>query len=638
MQKAYRQEKKQTVLWLALIYICSVLIRYLLALATRNYPTVSIDEFLYYSLGRSIATEGKLLFHGQAAIYNYIIYPLFLSPIYLFVGQSVNYFKIIQLWNIILMSLAVFPFYSLCKTMLKSRNTALWLTGLFALLPCFLLGEYIYSEVVIYPMFYTLMLCVYRYLKSNKIKYTIWIGVLGALLFYSKPGAIVPAILALLVFSVQAVKKRSGKNGIHVIAGIGSLIISFFAIKFLAEKILGYQGALLSVYNNQVFDSLDKNIDYFINNVVKYPYYFALACGIFPLVVSVRHYSECDREDKLYYLFLIITVLLTMFGISWTINRPERKDTLFMRYVEMYLPILLVYCAFPQREQQKVLRYSSNKINTICYLILAYVVVCTSVWGCTTGIAKDVGPHYFISLAVLYTNHIKGIANIIIILLSGITLYLLVKGAKKQTVIKISSILLIVLSLLNNTAGYISAADNNDRKLAEEAEEILQVLDNKEYVYVYSENQNDYGLDVNSRYNISRITEEDFLNNIHQHNGYYAPFVPSSVRGMNAVYKTADTDLLIVDENISPFIQFSTNTSGFVSANKSFKVVYFAKNQRIVDCVMDNDNNRKYTLRIYNEELLHNPVKWRARKRRQSKLQPEHNTIFRWMKGVTGMN
>ena len=95
MQKANRQEKRKTILWLLLIYICSVAVRYILALATRDFPTVYIDEYLYYGLGRSIATKGSLLLYGQPAEYNYIIYPLVLSPIYLLFGHGTNYIRAI---------------------------------------------------------------------------------------------------------------------------------------------------------------------------------------------------------------------------------------------------------------------------------------------------------------------------------------------------------------------------------------------------------------------------------------------------------------------------------------------------------------------------------------------------------------
>ena len=66
----------------ALLFAGIVIVRFLLALATSTYPVVGIDEFLYSSLGRSIATEGSLLYYGQPADYSYILYPLVLSPVY----------------------------------------------------------------------------------------------------------------------------------------------------------------------------------------------------------------------------------------------------------------------------------------------------------------------------------------------------------------------------------------------------------------------------------------------------------------------------------------------------------------------------------------------------------------------------
>ena len=81
---------------------------------------VRIDKWLWMVRlfkTRSIATEGKLLFRGQPADYSYILYPLVLSPIYLFFQEGANFYRLIQAWNILLMSSAVFPMYGLCRAM-----------------------------------------------------------------------------------------------------------------------------------------------------------------------------------------------------------------------------------------------------------------------------------------------------------------------------------------------------------------------------------------------------------------------------------------------------------------------------------------------------------------------------------------
>lgn len=611
MRKTNRSEKNTTIFWLLLIYVSSVLVRYLLALATRNYPTVSIDEFLYYSLGRSIATEGSLLYLGQPAIYNYIVYPLIISPVYLLFGHGTNYFRIIELWNIILMSLSVFPFFGLCNAMVRRRKTALWLTGLFMLLPCFILGEFIYSEAIIYPLLFSLMYCVYRYLRDNRIRYTIWIGILGALLYYSKPGAAIPAVLALAFFAVTALRQKSGKAGIQVLAGAGCLAVSFFALKLVAEQVLGYRGALLSVYDDQVVASKDYNIEYFFSTAGKYPYYFIIAGGVLPFIVSLWRLSEYDRNDKQYYLFLIICSLLTMIGTAWIVNRPERKEILYLRYVEMYLPVLLAYCFIPGGEEHEI-RSPHKATEILCFIILGYITACTAIWGSTTGTGNFTDSHFLISLSALFITNVMGIANILIVAISGITLYLLVRKTEKQTIMKTCCALLIVLAILNSIQGYITTGYNTDQKLADETEEIHRRIGDQEYIHVYAEDQCDFGLDVNSRRNIFQITERDFRNNIIQNEGVYVPFVPSSARGMNAVLETPDVETIIVDEKIYPYIQFSANTSSFVSADNSFRVVHFVRSERLVDSIMNQMNSQTYSLRVYNKGWLYTPVKIRV--------------------------
>ena len=145
-----------------LLFAGIVVIRFLLALATSTYPVVGIDEFLYSSLGRSIATEGGLLYYGQPADYSYILYPLVLSPVYLLFGEGANFYRILQFWNILLMTLSVFPVHALCRRLLHEEKKALWAAVLCMLLPDFILGQRIFSEAILYPLFFGSVYFIYR--------------------------------------------------------------------------------------------------------------------------------------------------------------------------------------------------------------------------------------------------------------------------------------------------------------------------------------------------------------------------------------------------------------------------------------------------------------------------------------------
>ena len=612
MQNGKRAGKIGMILPLLLMYAGCVLIRYLLAQLTTNYPTVYIDEFLYYSLGRSIATEGSLLYYGQPAAYNYIAYPLVIAPIYKLFGHGTDYYRMIQLWNFILMSLSIFPIYGLIHAMTQKRKTALWLTGMVMLLPDFALGQFIFSEAIIYPMFYSLMYCVFRNLKESKIKYTIWIGVLGALLYWSKPGALVPAVAALLLFAGKSALARNGKSAIHVLAGAAGFAAVFFAMKLIADQVLGYHGSLFSIYDIQINYQNDLNLERFWRAMALYPYYFILAGGVLPVMVSLWRMPEYSREEKQYYLLQVVSVVVTLIGIAWIINRPEEKEILYLRYTAMYLPLFFVCSVLPAKEERPALPARKVRISeVIACVLLGYIVLCTVIWGSTTGIGKAHDTHFLISLSVLFTPRIAGIANILVIALTIVTLYLLARKTDRKLMNRICCGLFGCFMILNNVMGYLDTADNSNVRWANETKEIHRILGDREYLHVCAEDQCDYGLDIRSRRNISRIPFSDFYGNTRVNGGTYVPFVPSTMRGMaGSVFETPDTETLIVDENVHQAIKFRSDLEQFISEGNSFQVVRFPRGERIVDSFL---LYQKYptvyagssvTLRVYNPEWL----------------------------------
>ena len=613
MQKTSRTIWKGAFLPLLLMYAGFVLVRYLLALATSNYPTVYIDEFLYYSIGRSIATEGTLLYYGQPATYNYLAYPLALAPVFGLFGHGTYYFRVIQLWNIMLMSLSVFPVYGIVHTLTGKKKTALWLTGAVMLLPDFMLGQYIFSEAIIYPLFYTLMYCVLRYLKEGGIRYMIWIGILGAALYYAKPGAVVPAAAALLLFAGKSIAARSGKKGIDVLAGAAAFAAVFFAFRLVAQG-LGYHGSLFSIYDIQVSYQSDLNLNRFWYAAGRYPYYFILAGGMLPLLVSLLRFPEYGKEEKQYYLLQVVCVIVTMIGTAWIVNRPEDKEIVYLRYIAMYLPLFFVFSARQGEEKPDIPARKHGICELLCYVLLAYTVVSTLVWGSTTGIGQPHDTHFLATLSVFFVRRIHGIANILILLAAGGTLYLLAGKTDRKQMSRICCIVFVGWAVLNNVMGYIDAGDNANIRLEREAAAVHEAIGDREYLHVCAPEQCDYGLDIRSRNNICRVSAREFIGNLRENKGVYVPFLPASDRGMIAERVTPDTDTMVVDENVYQCLQFSSGVSGFITEENSFRVARFAPGERIADCVMSFsrypmiDAGGSATLQIFDEGLLSGPV------------------------------
>ncbi len=582
--------KRLTALWpLWALYFSCVLIRCFFALITSNFPTVCIDEFLYYSMGRSIATEGRLLYLGQPALYNYLVYPLFLSPVYLLFPAGVNYYRVIQVWNILIMSLSVFPLFALCREMLAERKKAFLVTAVCMLLPDFILGQFVLSEAVIYPLFYTLMYCAYKNLRSPRLRYAVWIGVLGGLLYCAKPGAVVPAALALLLTAGKAAVKRSGRAGLSALAGAAGLAAVFFVFKLLSENAFGYRGAFFSVYDTQLNKYNGVNFDIFWQTAALYPYYFLLSCGVLPLIVALRRMPLFEKSNRRFLLLVLVSVLFLLIGTAWTVNRPERSTTLFLRYVDMYLPLVFILCLLPRQEEPAAIRPMSRRIPAaVCVLLTAYAAVCVFAAGSTAGIGGPYDDHFLFSLAVLFTRNVKGIANIAALLLCGSALYLAFRSPFGRVGNRLCCAAFAGVMLLSNVQGYRITAENTSRKLAQETAGIQRELGDEEYLFVRSMIDCDYGMDISSRKNIDHVEQYELYNHLLDNGGVYVPFVPDSIRGMDAREKTADVTTLVLDRRCYPLFAFSSAAEAHLSSGQTFAIVRFEKGARIVDGMLGN--------------------------------------------------
>ena len=191
--------RKNQFVMLIMLYLGCVGIRFLFSFLTSEYPSVGIDEFLYYSLGRSIANSGSLLYRAQPAQYPYFLYPLVLSPVYALFPAGSDFYRLLQLWNSLLMNTAIFPIYGICRKLFPNSRKAVGITVVSMLLSDFMLGGFIFSEVLIYPLFFALFHEIISMTYEKKTVHLVWVGILGACLYFTKPGAVVPAAAALLL-------------------------------------------------------------------------------------------------------------------------------------------------------------------------------------------------------------------------------------------------------------------------------------------------------------------------------------------------------------------------------------------------------------------------------------------------------
>jgi hypothetical protein len=117
----------------------------------RATPALFPDEYIYSSIGRSLANSGHPTIRGGSAHFPALLQPIVTAPAWL-IGDVDTAFRAVQAIGAFAMSLAVVPVYILAVRLGLSRRIALALAALAVLVPDFLYASFITSEPFAYPL------------------------------------------------------------------------------------------------------------------------------------------------------------------------------------------------------------------------------------------------------------------------------------------------------------------------------------------------------------------------------------------------------------------------------------------------------------------------------------------------------
>ena len=625
---------KNPALLVATIYVGFVLFRYLLATSTSAYPMVNIDEFLYFGMARSMANGQGLMFRGQPATYSYILYSLCLVPVYLTGLTGVTLFRVLQLWNTMLVSLAIFPIYRLGCRFLKDKGMAV-LAAIFAMvLPDFMIGQLMMQENIIIPLFFTLMLTACMYHDQGRWRDILWTGALGGLLFSTKPGAIAPAAVMLLAWLVMGIAKRDRTRVLQVLAGAGVMtaVAGFF---FLLVHLMGGQPSLLSIYEVQVSNA--DHLDTFLRFLGIYPAYFILACGIGCFVLAIVRFRTYDPTQRFLFVTMMIALAVTVIGVSWSVNRYEHQaTTAHMRYIGMYIPMLLLFTAVRQETDRRLsprAGAAENETISPAGLIAASVITVLvpavlGICGVYGGVSKSaVYAENMTFSSILQASRLKlpdWTVIVIAVALGGAFLTFLWRR-KPRAAQAAALVLLGVSMLLNNIAAYALCTQDTRFDYISQGDAMQEKLGDAEPLFVYSRITTSayYGaLDVYNGKGVSFVSVNDFFNHFHEDGGVYRPFRPKAQRGQvkekdgYAPLLTPDTDTIVADPTVyAVLIPNAANTEHWAADRNGLHLIRITdREKRWLDSAIGNTENatlakgKKGVLLVMDEERLRTPL------------------------------
>jgi len=603
------------------IYLISVAVRFLLATATSAYPMINIDEFLYYGMARSIVTEQQLLFRGQPADYSYILYSLFLSPVYLLGLEGPVLYRMLQLWNIMILSLSVFPIYGLAKAFTKDAVKAVHIAGISMLLPDFMIGQLMMGENVITPLFFAAVYFAYKYFERKKLRDILILGILGGLLFSVKPGVIIIVAVMLLICLAEGVRAKDRAVCFHAISG-GATTGIVIGVFFLMVMLLGGNTSVLSIYAEQVSNS--SHLDVFFRFLAVYPLYFILACGVGCFIIPFSRFKNYTSEQKKLFIGILISLTIAIIGVCWSVNRYEyNAKTTHMRYIGMYIPLFFIFSMLPGAAGSEAKGNLRKKALPLSAAVLLGITVALSIFpGVYSGVshANTLSENMTLSaFRQLYLNRVPALAVICAVAVLCALYAYFFRSGREKALERTALTCLVACMLLNNVTAYKAFQGNTNFEAKAEAQALAsEIEDTGNILYILTEPRNSayYGaLDGYSKNGFSYVALNDLFNHLYEAKGAYIPFVPQMMRGNVPDRPTPDTDTIVMDASVYSMLKLSDNTSHLsINPNRLHLVKILDRSKPWVDCVMGNVSSNVLAagdtgiLVIFNESYLSGPL------------------------------
>lgn len=575
-------EKRAVARNLILLYAAAVVIRFLIALTQSTGPSIIPDEALYSNIARSILTQGRVLMHGQPVIYDSLLYPLLLIPLYI-LPKGIDMFRTIQLYNILLMTSCIFPGFLLARRFLGKDRPA-WIVTLFLLiLPDMALGQLLISECICYPLLFWMMYMAMRAFDGSfNLKDAFVVALLSALLYFTKPGLVAIGPIFCIFYILYAIKEHSG-NWKNALASLAMLAVLFGLIQVMTRFVFQIDYNKESIYGSQAMELTATNLFVVFQGFILLLYFFPISSGILPVVLPAAGTARVDKRRKYFIIMLFAALLVTMVGVAYIIFLYEWRGQAFfgrvhIRYLAAFIPVLIMFAMSDDLEGMK-LNWTS---------LVLFVLLFAGTLLLTPGARKSTGTETIDALTLsAFSMDWLGIPTktvVLILLLLAIPLICWVLWRKGYTrrfrVVMLSC--LAGLMLLNNVTGYALLYAGKDERQAADAVQVPILTSGRTVLYI-TENDyyNDYSiaLDIQYREPLESVTLNDLAVSMQYSDGTYAPFFPHSYKPTYPDHDTPDADTLIADAGVMKMLELAPGINAQWTANDCYAIIPIQRGQ-----------------------------------------------------------
>jgi hypothetical protein len=331
-----------------MVFSLFVLIKYLTLFSINFGPILFFDELLYKELALKLVTEP--LKNGYPSTHFPFVYPLFLSPAFLFS----DFYSVMKILNILYSSAIVFPVWMIARLFKLGHTESVIVIVLASLLPYQVaLSPMIMSELLFFPLLYFAIYLTLQMPARRRIAFAYLTGIFIGLLVETRYIAIPLVPSFLFVFSLKLLEKSHGEARHDKFKQLFSLLLGFATVylpRLGVGLLLGHKiFSVVGFATHKVMVETDLNrILLFHTFYVSYiilsfaPYLFWL------LFFGSKYLAPpwTSPEKRLFILIMAITATLVSVA-SWHsakayYNTPDLKY-MIGRYVFFSLPLVIVF-------------------------------------------------------------------------------------------------------------------------------------------------------------------------------------------------------------------------------------------------------------------------------------------------------
>lgn len=594
------------------IFVMSVVIRFMLACAISAGPTVYIDEGLYINIARSLATQGEVMYRAQPVSYVYLLYPISMLAAFV-LPASVNLYRVLQLWNAVMISTMVFPVYLLCKQLKFKKEHAYTVSAASMLLPEIALSTYLVAESLIYPLMMWIFFLAYLTIDKNEKWYLpLLFGILNGVSYFAKPGCVVFGSCFLLVVFVYSLKKHDKKRAGQMFCSL-LLTGAVIALGYAVYGLLFEKASVLNLYEKQIPTIDVENILIMAQGVLFHVFAFAISAGsALVLIPCVGFKKQNEKEQVFFAAFLLgliaMAVSVAIMIVPYEYDGTWGKAAVHLRYLMYFLPVLLVWMYLPELEGLRL-----KKKGLAALIVLSVIFVFPSGFNFFTASA---GTYNSPALNAFYAHRAgKTLGILCICAVTAANLYLigrLRKGAYNPSVRKTAFIVICAFMLVNGAMAYKNHRAI-DAELDKDANHVAQALVEDDFVVVTNNRYDDfrgYQLDAHLHNPAQMVVMNNMLLDAVETGGVYRSFTPVVQAPNVANLPTIETDTLLFDVTTADYVEFADTVKTMKSPNGLYTIAQIEAGKPYLKTAIASMN--AYTLSaadtgsllVFDEEML----------------------------------